>query len=239
MKINYNYIKIIGLLFLVIFLFAFSSVRNSARKVSEPQIKFLGDENLFVTHDAVSKLLIQNQESVSNKPKEMIALNDLESALNANVMIKRAQVYMKVDGTLTAEIEQKKPIARVSTNASYYIDDEGSYMPLSTNYTSRVPLVTGFVAKNELNNVFVIAKRIQNDAFLESHVTEIHQTENGNIDLKFRLHDFRIQLGSLDQLDKKINNLKAFYRKAMKDGTLDRYSAVNLRFDKQVIGTKK
>lgn len=239
MKINYNYIKIIGLLFLVIFLFAFSSVRNSARKVSEPQIKFLGDENLFVTHDAVSKLLIQNEESVSNKPKEMIALNDLESALNANVMIKRAQVYMKVDGTLTAEIEQKKPIARVSTNASYYIDDEGSYMPLSTNYTSRVPLVTGFVAKNELNNVFVIAKRIQNDAFLESHVTEIHQKENGNIELKFRLHDFRIQLGSLDQLDKKINNLKAFYRKAMKDGTLDRYSAVNLRFDKQVIGTKK
>lgn len=239
MKINYNYIKIIGLLFLVIFLFAFSSVRNSARKVSEPQIKFLGDENLFVTHDAVSKLLIQNEESVSNKAKEMIALNDLESALNANVMIKRAQVYMKVDGTLTAEIEQKKPIARVSTNASYYIDDEGSYMPLSTNYTSRVPLVTGFVAKNELNNVFVIAKRIQNDAFLESHVTEIHQKENGNIELKFRLHDFRIQLGSLDQLDKKINNLKAFYRKAMKDGTLDHYSAVNLRFDKQVIGTKK
>ncbi|MBO3099653.1 cell division protein FtsQ/DivIB [Gelidibacter sp. DF109] len=239
MKINYNYIKIIGLLFLVIFLFAFSSVRNSARKVSEPNIKFLGDENLFVTHDAVSKLLIQNQQSVSNKPKETIALNDLESALNANVMIKRAQVFINVDGTLTAEIEQKKPIARVSTNASYYIDDEGSYMPLSTNYSSRVPLVTGFVLKNELYNVFVVAKKVQSDEFLKKHVTEIHQKENGNIDLKFRLNDFRIQLGSLDQLDKKINNLKAFYQKAMKDGTLNNYSAVNLRFDKQVIGTKK
>lgn len=227
------------MLFLVIFLFAFSSVRNSARKVSEPNIKFLGDENLFVTHDAVSKLLIQNQQSVSNKPKETIALNDLESALNANVMIKRAQVYINVDGTLTAEIEQKKPIARVSTNASYYIDDEGSYMPLSTNYSSRVPLVTGFVLKNELYNVFVVAKKVQSDEFLKKHVTEIHQKENGNIDLKFRLNDFRIQLGSLDQLDKKINNLKAFYQKAMKDGTLNNYSAVNLRFDKQVIGTKK
>ncbi|WP_317192728.1 cell division protein FtsQ/DivIB [Gelidibacter pelagius] len=207
--------------------------------MSEPNIKFLGDENLFVTHDAVSKLLIQNQQSVSNKPKETIALNDLESALNANVMIKRAQVFINVDGTLTAEIEQKKPIARVSTNASYYIDDEGSYMPLSTNYSSRVPLVTGFVLKNELYNVFVVAKKVQSDEFLKKHVTEIHQKENGNIDLKFRLNDFRIQLGSLDQLDKKINNLKAFYQKAMKDGTLNNYSAVNLRFDKQVIGTKK
>ncbi|MEO9077218.1 MAG: hypothetical protein ABI263_07975 [Gelidibacter sp.] len=224
---------------LVVFLFAFSSARNSVRKVSEPSIKFLGDENLFITHEAVSKLLIQNGQSVSNKPKEMIALNDLESALNANVMIKRAQVYITVDGTLVAEIEQKKPIARVSTNASYYIDDRGSYMPLSTNYTSRVPLVTGFVVKNELYNVFTVAEKVQSDAFLKTHVTEIYQNENGSIDLKFRLNDFKIQLGSLDKLDKKINNLKAFYQKAMKDSTLNSYSVVNLRFDKQVICTKK
>ena len=224
---------------MVIFLFAFSSARNSARKVTGPHIKFLGDENLFITHDAVSKLLIQNKESISNKPKETIALNDLESALNANVMIKRAQVFINVDGTLIAEIEQKKPIARVSTNASYYIDDEGAYMPLSTNYSARVPLVTGFVTKKELYNVFVVARKVQSDEFLKNHVTEIHQNENGSVDLKFRLNDFRIQLGAVDRLDKKINNLKAFYRKAMKDGTLNNYSAVNLRFDKQVIGTKK
>lgn len=224
---------------MVVFLFAFSSARNSVRKVSEPNIKFLGDENLFITHEAVSKLLIQNQQSVTNTAKEMIDLNDLESALNANVMIKRAQVYITVDGTLVAEIEQKKPIARVSTNASYYIDDVGSYMPLSTNYTSRVPLVTGFVVKNELYNVFTVAKKVQSDEFLKTHVTEIHQNENGSIDLRFRLNDFRIQLGSLDKLDKKINNLKAFYQKAMKDSTLNTYSVVNLRFDKQVICTKK
>ena len=239
MKINYNYIKIIGLLLLVVFLFAFSSVRNSARKVSEPHIKFLGDENLFITHDAVSKLLIQKEQSVANMPKEMIDLNGLESALNANVMIKRAQVFIGIDGKLNAEIEQKKPIARVSTNASYYIDDEGTYMPLSTNYASRVPLVTGFITKNELYNVFYVAKKVQSDDFLKKHVIEIHQNENNSIDLKFRLNDFKIQLGSLDQLDKKINNLKAFYQKAMKDSTLNSYSVVNLRFDKQVICTKK
>lgn len=239
MKINYNYIKIIGLLVLVAFLFVFSSFRNSARKVSEPNIKFLGDENLFITHEAVSKLLIQNQQSVSKTAKEMIDLNDLESALNANVMIKRAQVYINVDGTLSAEIEQKKPIARVSTNASYYIDDEGSYMPLSTNYASRVPLVTGFIAKDDLHHVFSVAKKIESDDFLKKHVIEIHQNDDNSIDLKFRLNDFKIQLGSLEQLDKKINNLKAFYQKAMKDNTLNSYSIVNLRFDKQVICTKK
>jgi cell division protein FtsQ len=222
-----------------VFLFAFSSVRNSARKVSAPEIKFMGDDNLFITHETVSKLLIQNQQSVTNKPKEIIDLNRLENAITANHMIKEAQVFIDVDGKITAEIEQKKPLARVSTNASFYLDDTGSYMPLSTNYTARVPLITGTVYKSELANVFTIAKKVQQDDFLKKHVVEIHQNDNKSIDLKFRLHDFTIHLGSLKSLDKKINNLKAFYQKAMRDNTLNEYSVVNLKFDNQVICTKK
>lgn len=238
LRVKY-YIKVFVLLVLVVFLFAFSSVRNSARKVSAPEIKFIGEENLFITHETVSKLLIQNQQSVTNKPKEIIDLNRLENALTANPMIKEAQVFIDVDGKITAEIEQKKPLARVSTNASYYLDDTGSHMPLSTNYTARVPLVTGTVYKNELANVFTIASKVQQDDFLKKHVVEIHQNDNKSIDLKFRLHDFTIHLGSLKSLDKKINNLKAFYQKAMRDNTLNDYSVVNLKFDNQVICTKK
>ena len=107
------------MLILVGFLFAFSSVRNSSRKVSEPVVKFLGEENLFVTHETVSKLLIVNQESVTNKPKEIIDLNELETALNSNPMIKEAQVYINVDGQFTAEINQKQPIARVVAQTYY------------------------------------------------------------------------------------------------------------------------
>lgn len=239
MRINYNYIKVGALLLLVVFLCAFSYERNSTRKVSTPEIKFIGDDNLFVTHTTVSKLLIVNNASVANTPKEIIDLNLLEVALNSNEMIKNAQVFMNVDGLITAEIEQKKPIARISTNASYYIDDEGNYMPLSSNYTARVPLVTGFIEKNKLSAVYEVAKKVQSDAFLTKHVVEIHQNENGTIDLRFRKHDFTIHLGRTNLMDKKINNLKAFYKKAMKDSLLDAYSLINLKFDKQVICTKK
>ncbi|MGB0897512.1 MAG: cell division protein FtsQ/DivIB, partial [Flavobacteriaceae bacterium] len=157
----------------------------------------------------------------------------------SNPMIKQAQVFMSVDGSITANIEQKKPIARVSTNASYYIDDEGSYMPLSTNYSARVPLVTGAIEKNNLSNVFAVAKKVRADEFLNKHVVEIHQNEDQSIDLRLRDTDFKVHLGNLNLLNKKINNLKAFYLKAKKDKALDSYSVVNLKFDKQVICTKK
>ncbi|PKQ43897.1 hypothetical protein CSW08_15855 [Confluentibacter flavum] len=238
MRVNWNYIKMIVLLGLVVFLYAFASSRNSIRKVSQPNIQFVGDNNLFITYETVSKLLIQNYGDVKNMPKETLDLNVLERALNSNPMIKSAEVYVTVNGTLTAEIEQKRPIARVCTNASYYIDDEGFYMPLSSNYSSRVPLVTGYVEKNNLKNVFTVASKIESDEFLKKNVVEIHQDKDEVIYLKLRQCRFLVQLGSVNFLDKKINNLKAFYQKSLKEKTLDGYSKVNLQFDNQVVCTK-
>lgn len=243
MKNKMGYLKVLLLILLVGFLFAFSTKRNAVRKTSEPTIIFSYDDslnnNLFVTHETVSKLLIQNQESVADKPKDIIDLNELENALNSNPMIKQAEVFMTVDGLITAEIEQKKPIARVSTNASYYIDDQGLFMPLSNNHSARVPLVTGHIEKNNLESVYKVAQKVQEDEFLKSHVIEIIQDLDGSIDLKFRKNDFKVKLGTLELMGKKINNLKAFYKKAMRDSILDTYSVVNLEFDKQVICTKK
>ena len=238
MKINWNYIKMIGLFGLVVFLFAFASGRNRARLVTAPAIKFTGENNLFVTNEAVSKLLIQNYGGAKNVAKETLDLNKLENALKSNPMIKNAQVYVTVTGTLNAEIEQKTPLARVSTNEFYYIDDSGLYMPLSSNYTARVPLVTGSVDKNDLENIFRIATKIRDDPFLKTNVIEIHQSENKMLFLKMRQCNFLVQIGDLKALDKKINNLKAFYQKNIKEKTLDNYSKVNLQFDNQVVCTK-
>lgn len=226
------------LLVLVVFLYAFALGRNSIRDVSSPNVSFVGDNNLFITNETVSKLLIQNYGGGKNVPKETLDLNELENALKSNPMIKSAEVYVAVNGALNANIEQKTPIARVSTNASYYIDDEGFYMPLSTNYSARVPLVTGFIEKNKLSSVYKVAKKVSKDEFLKKNVFEIHQTINNTIYLKLRQCKFVVQLGSVKALDKKINNLKAFYQKSLKEKTLNNYKKVNLQFDNQVVCTK-
>ena len=70
-------------------------------------------------------------------------------------------------------------------------------------------------------------------------MTEIHQGENKEISLKMRLLNFEVLVGSLENLDEKMKNLKAFYQKAKKDKVLDIYKSVNLQFDNQVVCTKK
>lgn len=214
-------------------------MRSTERNVTDFKINFIGEDNLYITQESVNKLLIQNKQNVTKVAKEILDLNGLETALNSNPMIKTAQVYLTVNGEVRADVVQRKPIARVNTNASYYIDDEGLFMPLSSNRSARIPLVTGYVEKNNLDNLFKIASKVYNDEFLKTHIVEIHQSRKGTIKLKTRVTDFEILIGNLNNLDKKINNLKAFYQKAKKDKTLNKYSKVNLQFDNQVVCTKK
>ena len=238
LQFNWDYIRLVLLLVLTVFLFAFSSIRNKDREIRGVQVEFIGDNNLYISRKAVSKLLIQNKDNAKNIAKDMLDLMRLESGLNANPMIKKAQVYVAVNGVLKAQVEQKEPIARVHTNASYYMDKDGLYMPLSLNYSARVPLVTGYVEKNNLKNIFKVAKKIKEDSFLKTNVIEIHQSQKGIVSLKLRKCNFTVQLGNTNLLDKKINNLKAFYQKNLKDKTLNKYSKVNLQFDNQVVCTK-
>ena len=227
------------LLIIIVFLYAFSSYRNGARIISDPIVQFTGDNNLYITESNVSKLLIQNLSSAKKSSKETLDLNQLESALNSNPMIKTAEVYMTVDGILKADVEQKRPIARVHNMASYYIDDEGNYMPLSSNYSARVPLITGHVNKGSLASVFQIARKVDHDEFLKKYVIEIYQYEDKSVSLRLRQTAFEVYLGTLDHLEKKINNLKVFYKKALKESTLNSYEKVNLQFENQVVCTKK
>ena len=171
-------------------------------------------------------------------PKETLDLNGLESTLNKNPIIEFAEVYVNVEGKLTAKVKQKTPIARVLGNNSYYIDSNGGVMPLSKNYTERVPFVTGFVKKSNLDIVYKVADYVLKDEFLKQNVIEIHQNKNNSIDLKLRQTKFVVHLGQIKQLEKKISNLKAFYIKATKDKVLDKYSKVNLQFGNQVVCTK-
>lgn len=239
MRINWKFIKGLFLVGLVLFLYAFSSFKNNSRPISSINVQFTGEDNVFITSEMVNKLLIQSQEKLYFVPKDAIDLRKMEFLLESNDMIKSAQVYLTVNGEVRAKVEQKLPIARVSYGDVFYIDEDGFKMPLSSQHSARVPLVYGIVGEADLETVYKVALTVYNDSFLKTYVTEIHQNENKEISLKLRLLDFEVLVGTLYNLEIKLQNLKAFYQKAKKDTMLDVYKSVNLQFENQVVCTKK
>ncbi|WP_373057067.1 cell division protein FtsQ/DivIB [Zunongwangia sp. H14] len=238
MKAGLGYIKAILLIALVVFLFGFAEKRQKSRKISTVEVKFTDTENLYVTEEAVNKLLIQNKVPSSGIGKETLDLNRLEELLNKHEMIENAEVYVTLDGKLEANVSQRKPIGRVVGNASFYLDRNGELMPLSNYYSARVPLLFGFNGGN-VKEAYPLLQYIRNDEFLTQHITGITRVKQGRFNLQMRKLDFTVYFGDAENIELKFNNFKAFYKKAFKDNKLDAYRKVNLQFGNQVVCTKK
>jgi len=238
MRSKLNYFKLISLVLIITGLYAFSSHRSKRKKVDGIAVQFVGEQNLYITQEAVNKLLIQKFGGLENVPKEKLALNTMEKAIEANEMVKDAQVYLTVDGKLESKIVQRRPIGRVESEIKFYVDDEGKRMPLSSSHSARVPIITGKITGESLEDVYEILKYINEDEFLRKNVIGIHISDKDKYELKFRVENFVVNLGSVANLEEKFNNFKAFYAKANKDETLEKYTVVSLEFNNQVVCTK-
>lgn len=238
MRVKMNYIKVLILCLLMAGLYSFTDYRAKNRMVQELEVKFLGNNNLYLTEDAVNKLLIQNYGSVRNSEKEQVALNTIEEIIESNPMVKNAQVYFSVAGKLISEIVQRKPLGRVEGFNRFYLDEDGKRMPLSKLHSARVPIITGKITGKSLEDAYVILNYVYKDEFLRKNIIGIHIKEEGDYQLKLRVEEFVVNLGDVENLDEKFKNFMAFYVKATKDKTLADYAAVSLEFDNQVVCTK-
>ncbi len=238
MKRSIEIVKFIFMLGLIAFLFGFSKKRNEARKLTKLEIEFLDENSPFITYNTVNKLLIQSQDKVTNVGKETLVLKKMEQRLQENPMVRDAQVYISVDGALGVQIEQRKPIGRVSASPSYYIDADGKKMPLSDVYSARVPIING-TSKDNFTEIVPLLLKINEDEFMKTSVVGLNKKANGDIELELRKTGFKVLFGKPINIDKKFQNFKAFYKKTKEDSTLYGYNLVNLKFESQVIATKK
>ncbi|WP_405208080.1 cell division protein FtsQ/DivIB [Aquimarina sp. LLG6339-5] len=238
MKKILTYAKFIGLVGLIIFLFAFTGSRNEKRKIKEVEIEFVEEQNPYINELTVNKLLIQNQVGVTDVGKEILVLNIVEKGLDTHKMIEDSDVYLTVNGQLKARIKQRTPIARVNAVIPFYVDVTGNTMPLSDNYSAHVPLVSN-VSEREVSEVFPLLRKIQKDEFLKKHVVSVYRNVSGHYELGLRVYDFDVVFGKIENLGSKVRNFKAFYQKALKDKSLEKYKKVSLQFRNQVVCTIK
>jgi cell division protein FtsQ len=224
---------------IVIFLFSFTSNRNENRKLTKSVVVFVGDNAPFVKQETVNKLLIENKRDVSSIQKVKLDLNKLEKSIDTQEMIEKSDVFVSIDGVLKAVVKQKTPIARVfDEGGSFYIDYEGNRMPLSTNFTARVPLVSGGINKKNNEDLANLLRVIYDDAFLKKNIIGIEIMPNGSLKMLNRNFDYQIDFGRMINMERKFKNYKAFFQKAVLDSSLYKYKKIDLRFTEQVVCTK-
>lgn len=236
---NWVNIRLVLMLGLLLFLFSFTSKRNQKRKLAKIDVVFVGESNLFVKSETVNKLLIENIGDPLAIGKDKLDLNRLERKLNSNAMIDESDVFVSIDGVLKAVVKQKTPVARVVNGfESFYIDYKGGRMPLSDNFTARVPLVSGHVTGRNEEQLAQLFRLIYEDDFLKKNIIAIQVMPNASLKMFNRNYNYQIDFGTMTNFETKFKNYKAFFQKAVLDSTLYKYKKIDLRFTKQVVCTK-
>lgn len=238
MKINWGFFKILTITGFMLFLYSFSNQRNEHRNLNNLNIEFLDESALFITEKSVNKLLIVNEDTITSIGKETLVLNRMEDSLLKNPMIKKAEVYLTIDGMLGVKIEQRKPIARVQGNPDFYLDEDGEKMPLSSVHTARVPIITGKI-KEDYKEITNLILNIYEDEFMKESVTGLQIQPDETINLRIRKNDFKVLFGKPVDINNKFQKFKAFYKLTKKNNMLSSYSLVNLKFKEQVVATKR
>ena len=224
---------------LVVFLYSFTSNRNSHRKLKKSEVVFVGGNSSFIEQKTVNKLLIENNVDVRTIAKSDLNLNKLENSINKHPMVEKSEVFVTVDGVLKAVVKQKTPIARVFDEfGSFYIDYEGNKMPLSDINTARVPLISGDITDKNKKELSKVLKMIYDDEFLKKNIIGVQILPDEDVIMTNRNFDYEIEFGKMVNEEKKFKNYKAFFQKAVLDSSLYKYKRINLRFTQQVVCTK-
>ena len=172
---------------------------------------------------------------------EVNTLEILDTILT-NKLVKSANVYTAQGGRVVANIYQREPILRVisDTKGSFYIDNNRERMPVSANFTVYVPIATGAIdedfAKNELYDFVTF---LNDNPEWNAWVDQIVVKPNKDVDLIPRAGDFKIAFGKLENYSEKFTKFALFIEKGLNVVGWNRYSEINLKYDNQVVCTKR
>lgn len=232
-------LKILALAGIVVFMYGFAGHRNALRESADVKVTFENGENLFISYETVDKLLIQKLSPSDLTSKENINLKYLEEFLLTNQMVENAEIYLTLSGELGAIITQRTPVLRVASDTeTYYYDTHGMKMPLSDNYSARVPITMDTVSGQGRSDLIALSNAIINDDFLRKQIIGVDQLQEGGkfqYELDTRVGNQKIIFGDLTNMDQKIAKLKVFYKKTVQDDTYKNYRSINLKFHNQIV----
>lgn len=196
-------------------------------------------DNEFVDKKDIVKLISNNFGSLKGKRINDINKDSIEKIIETHSCIKRAEVYNNANGVVKVKLLQRKPLFRVFSNMSFYVDEDRKIMPFSSKFTSRVCVVTGNINEKMAKGIlFDFCKYTNTNIFWSSFIEQIHINQQNDVILIPKLGEFTIILGSFDNYRQKMSNLKAFLDNGNKNKIWGRYKKINLKYENQVVCVK-
>jgi len=90
-----------------------------------------------------------------------------------------------------------------------------------------------------LIDLFKLSSFITQDQFLKAQIEQIYVTKTGEFELIPKVGRHLIIFGGIEDMENKFDKLLVFYHQGMNKTGWDKYKTINLKFENQVVCSKK
>lgn len=241
--------SIAGAALIVLFVIAWKA--KEEKKCSSIEIELVGENTAALFIDEKEILQIIHEQGIKEGlPIGAVNLNTLEKYLETIRWVKHVELFLDNTQVLQVKIEQRIPIARIFTASgnSFYIDKEGLQLPLKQLTVLRLPVFTNFPSDQQnlskpdsllLNDILHFTKAVQNDSFFMAQTAQVNIAVNGDFELVPTVGDHLVLIGSVENIEDKLNRLYTFYKNVWVQSGLNAYQVIDCRFDNQIVALKK
>lgn len=215
----------------------FFNLKNTSDKLifNEKNIQF--SSNNFINNDSIKINLLDNYKSLDSLNADIETVYEIEQIISRIPFVKKANVYMTVNSELNIRVQEKKPVLNLY-NSDYLLSENGQLIPKIDSLNIDLISFFGEIDPTIYTNLSNLSKMIMKDDFLKDHIKYIY-SDSLSFYLSVKRFNYNIELGSLENISEKLNNYKVFMASIMDDEILNKYSHLNLKFNKQVIAQKK
>lgn len=225
-------------------LFSASFFKEKPRQevCKELEVVVSNSDNQFVDTEKIKKAIIESDLSPIDKHISEINTIQIEELILTNQHIKKAEVFITNQNNIKVVLEERKPIIRViaDNGENYYIDTEAKKMPPSKRYTAYLPIATGSIKDSIIHEeLYKFALFLSKNDFWNAQIEQIVVQPNKDFEFIPRVGDHTVILGSIDNLEDKLDKLMTFYKNELNKTGWNKYSSINLKYDKQVVCTRK
>jgi cell division protein FtsQ len=242
-------LKFVAVLVVVFGLIAFTERMRGDTTVRDIQIRIenIQDNHFLEEQDVLDLMQLDHQNLVGASLKKM-NFKDIEKRIKSDPYISDAQLYSDLRGNLTVKVELRRPIARMVRNdgPDGYIAEDGTIMPVSDRFTSRVVLLSGQFVKQLLRQqnmkeseegkqLMTMLSVINEDEFWRAQITELDVDGNSRVSLVPQVGDEKIEFGKPEDFEIKFKKLRIFYKEILPRVGWNKYERVNLEFAGQIV----
>lgn len=253
-----------GFLLILFVALRFTALKQGDQIMDFPEISIDATaDNAFLMKEDIENRLKNKNINLKGLKKLEINAALIEKTLADMYEVQTAEVNVNLDHTWSLDLVLRKPIARIfnKKGESFYLDDQGTIMPLSPLYTAHTIPFTGnisdrfteFSVEEIINNdslktksllpaMYYLSYYVCNRPFLSSLITQIVVDEQGDFVLIPRLGDQKIIFGvpnSPNVVKERFEKLEVFYYDALPYKGWSAYETINLKYKNQIVCKKR